>query len=206
VVNPLISIVENPKFMQMNLPELPNRHRKFDDPTAETFAIETAAVLQLFEILLTDKEKHFLHVTGPSQYEDFVNQAQALGLKMTNNGNITIVPYLNEMPLAMKAADLAVCRAGASTLAELTAAGLPAILIPYPYAAGNHQEHNARSMVNQGAALLVREQELSGVKLAEIIGTLFDSPDILSSMARNSKKISRPQALADILEMIATFI
>lgn len=164
------------------------------------------AMLQLLKILSADKEKHFLHVTGPSQYEDFVNQAQALGLKMTNNGNITIVPYLNEMPLAMKAADLAICRAGASTLAELTAAGLPAILIPYPYAAGNHQEHNARSMVNQGAALLVREQELSGAKLAEIIGTLFDSPDILSSMARNSKKISRPQALADILEMIATFI
>jgi len=164
------------------------------------------AMLQLLKILLADKEKHFLHVTGPSQYEDFVIQARSLGLKMTNNGNITIVPYLNEMPLAMMAADLAVCRAGASTLAELTAAGLPAILIPYPYAAGNHQEHNARSIVNQGAALLVREQELSGAKLAEIIGTLFNSPDILSSMAWSSKKIGRPQALADILEMIATFI
>lgn len=164
------------------------------------------AMLQLFKILLTDKEKHFLHVTGPSQYEDFVNQACSLGLKMTNNGNITIVPYLNEMPLAMRAADLAVCRAGASTLAELTAAGLPAILIPYPYAAGNHQEHNARAIVNQGAALLVLEQELSGAKLAEIIETLFNSPDILSAMAWSSKKISRPQALADILEMIETFM
>jgi UDP-N-acetylglucosamine--N-acetylmuramyl-(pentapeptide) pyrophosphoryl-undecaprenol N-acetylglucosamine transferase len=164
------------------------------------------AVLQLLKILLNDKKKHFLHVTGPSQYEDFVNQARSFGLKMTNNGNITIVPYLNEMPLAIKAADLAICRAGASTLAELTAVGLPAVLIPYPYAAGNHQEYNALAIVNQGAALLVREQELSGAKLAEIIESLFNSPDTLSTMARNSKKIGRPQALADILEMIATFM
>lgn len=163
-------------------------------------------MLQLLKIFQENKEVHFLHVTGPNQYEDFVSQAKIAGLKITDNGNITIIPYLNEMPLVMAAADLAICRAGAATLAELTVTGLPAILIPYPYAVRNHQEYNALSLVNDGAAFLIREQELNGVRLAKTVKMLFNSPDILDSMARCSKKIGRPQALTDILEMIAALI
>ncbi|HAP92994.1 MAG TPA: undecaprenyldiphospho-muramoylpentapeptide beta-N-acetylglucosaminyltransferase, partial [Desulfotomaculum sp.] len=92
----------------------------------------------MVEVLYHFREKsdlHFLHVTGPAQYDDFVMMMSQRGFGFPDNGNNTIKPYLHEMPLALAAADLVICRAGAATLAEITVTGKPAILIPYPYAA-----------------------------------------------------------------------
>ena len=77
-------------------------------------------------------------------------------------GNIIIKPYLYNMPDAIAATDLAIFRAGAIGLAELTARGIPAILIPYPYAAENHQEHNALAMQKAGAGIMILDKELAG--------------------------------------------
>ncbi|MGB9826364.1 MAG: UDP-N-acetylglucosamine--N-acetylmuramyl-(pentapeptide) pyrophosphoryl-undecaprenol N-acetylglucosamine transferase, partial [Desulfofundulus sp.] len=121
---------------------------------------------------------------------------------ITGNGNIILMPYLNEMPRALAAADIAVCRAGAATLAELTVVGLPAILIPYPYAAGNHQEYNARSLEKEGAALVIRDRELTGSLLAESLARLLAQPAKLKEMAAASRRLGRPRALDEILELI----
>lgn len=145
---------------------------------------------------------YFLHVTGPVQYEEFLARAQEQGLVMPENGNITIIPYMHQMPLALAAADLAICRAGAATLAELTAVGLPAILVPYPYASGNHQEYNAVSLEKQGAAIVIRDQELSGAKLWEKVEVLLARPEKLAAMREASRRLGRPRALEEIIDLV----
>ncbi|MDQ0286971.1 UDP-N-acetylglucosamine--N-acetylmuramyl-(pentapeptide) pyrophosphoryl-undecaprenol N-acetylglucosamine transferase [Desulfofundulus luciae] len=149
---------------------------------------------------------YFLHVTGPGQYEEFCARAREAGLSIAENGNIILVPYLDEMPRALAAADLAICRAGAATLAELTVVGLPAILIPYPYAAGNHQEYNARSLEKEGAALVIRDRELTGSLLAEKLARLLARPAKLKAMARASRRLGRSRALDEILELIDNLV
>jgi len=139
----------------------------------------------------------FLHVTGPAQYEEFCK-----GFPLPENGNTTIKPYLYEMPLALSAADLVICRAGAATLAELTLTGTPAILAPYPYAAGNHQEYNARALAEEGAAIVIQDAELTGEVLANQIDKLLAEPGRLAAMAEASRRLGRPRALADILQCV----
>lgn len=147
------------------------------------------------------KDVHFLHVTGPGQYEEFKK-----GFSIPENGNTTIKPYLDEMPLALAAADLVVCRAGAATLAEITVSGAPAILVPYPYATGNHQEFNARALEKEGAALVIKDEQLKGEILANQIEKLLADPGRLAAMARTSKRLGRPRALADILECVEELV
>ena len=106
------------------------------------------------------------------------------------------------MPEAMAMANLAVFRAGATGLAELTARGIPSILIPYPYAAENHQEHNARALVKAGAARMILNKDLTSENLQENITQLLNNPAELKSMSEASLKLGRPQAAENIANMI----
>ena len=111
-------------------------------------------------------------------------------------------PYLYNMPQAMAIADLAIFRAGATGLAELTAKGIPAILVPYPYAAENHQEHNARAVENAGAARVILNKDLTAQGLIQAIDELIGKPEKLQAMAESSAKLGRPEAADTISELI----
>ena len=164
------------------------------------------AMVQVFKQLGAIKGLRFLHVTGPRQYEEFMNGLTRAGMVSENYGNINVVPYLHNMPEIMAAADLAVCRAGAATIAELTVRGLPSILIPYPYAAANHQEHNARALVERGAAVMIIDRNLKGNLLARTIADLFEQPSGLAAMGSKSLEMGKPGALDDILDALATLL
>jgi len=112
-----------------------------------------------------------------------------------------IVEYIENMPEALACSDLCVCRAGAATLAELSAAGKASILIPYPYAAENHQEYNARVFEDKGAARVILDRELDGPLLNEHIQKLIFNPFLLEEMATKAKEIFKPGALERILEL-----
>jgi UDP-N-acetylglucosamine--N-acetylmuramyl-(pentapeptide) pyrophosphoryl-undecaprenol N-acetylglucosamine transferase len=116
------------------------------------------------------------------------------------------VPYLPEMGDAYAVADLVLCRAGASTLAEVALAGLPAVLVPYPYAHADHQMANARSVVADGAAMLLPDGELSGERLVSEIGALLREPERLRVMARASRARARPDAAAAILAAVREMV
>jgi UDP-N-acetylmuramate--alanine ligase len=105
-----------------------------------------------------------------------------------------------DMPTALGAADLILCRAGAMTLAEITRCGLPAVLVPYPYATANHQEHNARSLVEAGAAELILDRELNGDLLTEKVSALFGDAERLDRMGRASRSLGRPMAAQNIVD------
>lgn len=142
-----------------------------------------------------------LHVTGQSEYNSIVGNYKQSGIEPSDAGNIIIKPYLYNMPLALAVADIAVFRAGAVGLAELTARGIPAILIPYPYAAENHQEFNAKALEKHGAALVIADKELTDAKLIDAIKKLLDNSAILVNMAKKSKELGRPQAAQTIARM-----
>lgn len=152
------------------------------------------------------QDVHFLHVTGPRQYDYFMDNISQNGISLVNAGNIIITPYMYDMPEAMAASDLVVCRAGAATLAELTVLGLPGILIPYPHAAENHQEHNARAMERAGAAVVIRDGELSPEILLGKINSLLSDSASLSAMSACSKALGKPGALDDILDWMRNML
>ncbi|MBE3587808.1 MAG: undecaprenyldiphospho-muramoylpentapeptide beta-N-acetylglucosaminyltransferase [Thermoanaerobacteraceae bacterium] len=160
------------------------------------------AMVEVLQAFAGRTDMCFLHVTGPAHYQDFLNHLQERGLGAAENGNITIVPYLYDMPRALAAADVAVCRAGAATLAELTVLGLPAVLIPYPFASGNHQEFNARSLEKKGAALVIKDRELSGQLLTRCLEVILSRPEKLAAMAGACRSLGRPRALQDILDLV----
>jgi UDP-N-acetylglucosamine--N-acetylmuramyl-(pentapeptide) pyrophosphoryl-undecaprenol N-acetylglucosamine transferase len=105
-----------------------------------------------------------------------------------------VEPFLFAMDREIKAADLVVCRAGATTIAELTAAGRPAVLVPLPTAADDHQRKNAEILVAAGAAETLEQETLTGPRLAARITTLVGSPGRLAEMSAAARRLARPDA------------
>lgn len=106
----------------------------------------------------------------------------------------TVLSFVKNIHMAYAAADLVVCRAGAMTLAEIAVCGLPSILVPYPYAAHNHQEDNATNLVDRGAAVMVLDSELTGERLAKEVAHLLADKQMLSRMSANARLFARPDA------------
>ncbi|HTY57361.1 MAG TPA: undecaprenyldiphospho-muramoylpentapeptide beta-N-acetylglucosaminyltransferase [Bacteroidota bacterium] len=118
---------------------------------------------------------------------------------------IRLYPFIEQMEYAYAAADLAVCRSGASSLAELTRAGVPAILIPYPHAAADHQTENAKAMVESGAALRIADADAAALLPAALGGLIHDA-ERLRSMGNAARRLGKPGSagvLADAVERLA---
>ena len=164
------------------------------------------AMLEVVEYFCRAPEWQLIHATGPGGYDEFMEALSLRGLKVERSGNIRIVPYLYRMEHALAAADLAVCRAGASTLAEITACGIPAILIPYPYAADNHQAYNARVLEEKGAAVVIPDSSLNGELLLKTVQGLLENKEQLYQMARQSLRLAKPQALDLILREVTNVL
>ncbi|MBR0289264.1 MAG: undecaprenyldiphospho-muramoylpentapeptide beta-N-acetylglucosaminyltransferase [Selenomonadaceae bacterium] len=159
------------------------------------------AMIDVLKSAAQKNSAQFLHVTGKGEFDSVIKK-----LSDVDAPNIRIMPYLYNMPTAMAMADLAIFRAGATGLAELTARGIPAILIPYPYAAENHQEFNARSLVEAGAARMILNKDLTAELLEKNIDELLSSPEKLKSMAAASLSLGKPNAADEIADLILNLI
>ena len=118
----------------------------------------------------------------------------------------TVLPFIADMPRAFAEADLIVSRAGASALAELAAAGKASILVPYPFAANQHQLHNAQTMEATGAACVVIDTEWNGLRFVQECERVLKSYSILATMEQAARGQARPgatQKAADLLEKLA---
>lgn len=134
--------------------------------------------------------------TGAEDYRDAMHASAGYP-----RGAVWVSAFIDQMKYAYAVSDLVVSRAGATTLAELTRLGKPAILVPYPYAAANHQTENARTLVLQGAAELLDDTEVSE-KLLQTIDALMGN-DRLEIMGKQSKKLGSPMAARDIARRVA---
>lgn len=112
---------------------------------------------------------------------------------------VKILKFIDNMSAAYSCADLVLCRAGAMTLSELTMIGLPAVLVPYPYAADNHQEFNANSLTERNAAIMIRNEDL-GHELKPVLFDLMKNPDRLRKMKQNSFALRQPDAAKKIID------
>jgi len=112
-----------------------------------------------------------------------------------------VLPFITDMASAYRYSDLLICRAGATSIAEVTACGKASILIPFPYAANDHQTKNAEALVKAGAAVLIREAELDGKKLAEAIHHFYRHPEIIRKMEIKSASLGNEKAASDIVDV-----
>jgi UDP-N-acetylglucosamine--N-acetylmuramyl-(pentapeptide) pyrophosphoryl-undecaprenol N-acetylglucosamine transferase len=140
---------------------------------------------------------HVIHQTGERDY----NQAQ--GAYLRSGISAELYPFIDKMPEAFARADLLVCRSGASTVAEVTAAGRPAIFVPFPKAADDHQLRNAEALVRAGAAELIVEAELTSQRLGEKVGSLLRDRGRLAIMAQNARALAHPLAAEEIAKLAA---
>jgi len=135
-----------------------------------------------------------LHQTGKEQLDEVRQAYVEAGFDSQQ-----VVPFIDDMATAYAEARLVICRAGATTLAELTVCGRPAILIPFPFAAGDHQTANARTLESAGAARLLPQQQLSAQLLVETVKELLGDAEKLQEMAAKSKSLGQPGAAEKIL-------
>ena len=140
-----------------------------------------------------------IHQTGEKDYVD----AQAVYLKHMVAAEVS--PFIDDMPGAFARADLVLCRSGASTVAEITAAGKPAIFVPLPTAADDHQRHNAEILTSGNAARLLPQSELSGERLVAEIGSLLSDRALLAKMSEAARGFAHPDAAATIAAMAARY-
>lgn len=164
------------------------------------------AMVSVIRKFANDPRLSIIHVTGTLGYQEFMDNAAASGINLGNVGNVTIMSYAYNMQDALGVANLVVSRAGAATLAELTVMGIPSILVPYPHAAENHQEFNARALEKENAALVVLDRELNGEVLCGKIDELLDNRDKLLAMSNASKSLGKRHALIDIVECVDELI
>ena len=136
----------------------------------------------------------FIHQTGRADREIVAAAYRQAGIEAE------VKDFFHDMASRYARADVIVCRAGATTVAELTALGKPALLVPYPHAADNHQERNARVLVEKGAARMIVERDLTGTVLARLLDSWIDAPGQLEMMASGSRRLGRPDAAKRIVD------
>lgn len=135
-----------------------------------------------------------LHQTGSAMLEKTRDSYRSLGL------DATVKAFVDDMADVYAWADLVICRAGAMTVSELAAVGLPAILIPFPYAIDDHQTANARYFSEAGAALLLDQKDLGPERLAKIVKDLIQNRENLIRMGRLAKSLAKPQATQAVVQ------
>jgi UDP-N-acetylglucosamine--N-acetylmuramyl-(pentapeptide) pyrophosphoryl-undecaprenol N-acetylglucosamine transferase len=138
-----------------------------------------------------------VHQTGTAGFDAIRDAFASTGMEGE------VVPFIRDMPAAFDAADLVICRSGAGAVSELAAAGKPSILVPFPYAADDHQTRNAEAMQNAGAARLVPDSELTGERLVQLIGELCPSLEKMGAAARSLARPGAARRAAEILEEVA---
>ncbi len=141
---------------------------------------------------LMPEEAYLIYVTGEIYYKDVIANLGSLPAR------VKIYPYLDNLPYALAAANLAITRSGATTLAEITALGVPAILVPSPNVVGNHQYYNARLLSDKDAAVLIEEKDFNHIRLREEIEKLTREPGLLEIMGSNSKMLGTTDAAEKI--------
>ncbi len=147
---------------------------------------------------LAEKPYQVLYVTGDVHYEAVEKEVELVG----NPKNVVIKPFIHNMPEVLAGIDLVVSRAGATTLAEITSLGIPSILIPSPYVTNNHQEKNARSLSDHGAAELLLEKELNNNRLIQSIDRILLNQENLKEMKKKAKLMGVPDSARRLYQVM----
>ncbi len=164
------------------------------------------AMTQLITERYERENCYFLHATGKAGVGMFDTLKNEKGIDLEKNRHIMLREYIDDMYRCMAAADLVICRAGASSLSEIQAMGKPSILVPYPYAAENHQYYNAMALVKNDAAILIEEKDFTGERLIKEVDELLANPERLKTIGKNAKKMAIYDATERIVSCIGEIV
>ncbi len=153
--------------------------------------------------LWKDKDWSVIHIAGEKHYQSI--SLQSAPILEGSLLDYRCVPFMKNIYDAYAACDLVVCRAGATTLAEITARGIASLMIPYPFAAEAHQEKNARWLEKNNASLMIPDADVAD-KLPAMVAELMENKEKTAQMEVNSKKLGKPEALANILKVLECFL
>lgn len=162
-------------------------------------AINETVIDALPELLAMEPHIQIIHQVGEKNFYDCKERINQAGI--TNN-RYFLRDYFDDLAMAYAVADLTICRAGAMTISELAVTGTPAIFIPYPFAAANHQSHNANFIAGKGAALVIPQDKLSSYLLIEEIKKIIQDPDQLKTMRRAMSIEGKPRATEDLANQV----
>ena len=162
------------------------------------------AMIGMIALLCKRGEMHFHHAYG--QYGKWVPEALQNAGVAPDLPELVLREYIDDMPRCMAAADLVIGRAGAATLCELQACGMPSILIPSPNVTENHQYHNAMTLVERGAAILIEEKDLTPQLLAKTVSDLLADPAKLAAMGRAAREMAVTDASERIYEVMCALL
>jgi len=160
-------------------------------------AINQAVVGAVPKVLQQIRNLRVIHQTGERDYNDVQASYSSAGIPAE------VSAFIDNMPQRFAEADLLICRSGASTVAEVTAAGKPAIFVPFPQAADDHQRRNAEAIVKGGAAILIPQADLSPGRLASAIVQLLSSRVRLQEMSQKARALSHVDAAGRVARMVA---
>jgi UDP-N-acetylglucosamine--N-acetylmuramyl-(pentapeptide) pyrophosphoryl-undecaprenol N-acetylglucosamine transferase len=184
--------------------QIPKKAFSLGSPTLLVFggsqgarAINQAMTRALPELVRRLPGLHVIHQTGEREYNEV--QAAYAGIKISSE----VHKFIDNMPSFFARADLVLCRSGASTVAEIAAAGKPAIFVPFPRAADDHQRRNAEAMEQANAAIVLEETRLDDVWLVDTIEALIQDPARLEKMSDAARAMSHPDAAKEIAELAA---
>ena len=149
------------------------------------------------------KDKKYYHIHAYGQQGGYtLDLLRQKGIDPESCDNLDVRPYINNMNDCLAACDLVVSRAGAITLSEVQAKGRPAVLIPSPFVAENHQYHNAMSMANKKAAMVIEQKDLTGEKLCEVVDSMLVDPKMMEKYRHNAQKMAITDANERIYQTI----
>lgn len=156
---------------------------------------------QVITDLADEKELVFVH--GCGKYgTDMIDMLAQAGITQQSHPNIRVQEYIYDMATYLAACDLFINRAGASSLSEIEALGVPSLLIPSPNVTENHQYHNAMALVRNDAALMIEEKDLQVGRVKEIIRDVVNEPEKISAVGANARKLSVPDAQKHICDIV----
>jgi UDP-N-acetylglucosamine--N-acetylmuramyl-(pentapeptide) pyrophosphoryl-undecaprenol N-acetylglucosamine transferase len=163
-------------------------------------AVNTVFIEAMEALKRKERDVYAIHQTGEG---DHVRVAEAYRQKALPG---EVLPFIHDMAEAYRKADMVVSRAGASTISELAALGKPSILVPYPHAANNHQESNARMLVERGGAEMLLQKDLTGEGLSDLLTKYMDDREALEKMRGAAKGAGRPDAARVIADLLVDMI
>ncbi len=159
-------------------------------------AINKVILQSIPELKTLIPDLQIIHLTGKEGYKEVKDVYDNLGISSF------VSEFSNDIGTAYRLADLVICRAGANTIAEISAVGIPAILIPYPYATDNHQYWNAYELARIGGAVIIKQDELKPERLTELVSNLFRNDEDLDNMKKISRSLSKPFAVKQVVDKI----
>ncbi len=154
------------------------------------------AVVEALPDLAGLPDLKWIHQTGPEDEE------QVRAAYSRSGSDATVQAFFSDMAEIYRQANMVICRAGATTVAELTIIGKAAVFVPFPFAADDHQTRNAQALVDAGAAEMIRQENLNGSLLAGVIRGYKENPVLLTEMAAKARALGRPKAAGDVVDDI----